>query len=190
MTIARIEAALVDFISDCLPDEIDVAAAPGEWDDSYVRNLLTALPAVRVVFDGGEQERAETFITMESRWAVFVAVGWKGRDAASRRLGTNGAYALLDVLVPALHNSQPTDPNGKKVTRVEVETVENLWTAALEKAGMALYGIGLTLEMEFDIDPASAKGRLDDYLRSGVEFQLPDHPDADLPGGDFELPQS
>ena len=43
--------------------------------------------------------------------------------------------------------------------------------------------------MPFDIDPADAKSRLDDYLRSGVEFELADDPDADLPAGDFDLPQ-
>ena len=188
MTIAPIEAALVDFIDDCLPDEIDVAAAPGDWDDSYIRSLLTALPAVRVVFDGGVQG-PETFVTMESRWVIFCAVGWKGETEASRRLGSEGAYSLLDVLVPALHGSKPRDPNGKTLTSVQVETVENLWTAALEKASMAVYAIGISCDMEFDIDPADAKGRLDDFLKAGVEFELPDDPAADLPDGDFDLPR-
>ena len=84
MTISQIETALVDLISDCVPDGVDVAPAPGDWDDSYVRNLLTALPAIRVVFDGGAQETPETFISLDSRWVVFVAVGWKGRKMKPR----------------------------------------------------------------------------------------------------------
>ena len=84
--IAQIEAALVRLISGCLGDEVDVATGPGDWDDSYIRNLLTDLPAVRIVFDGGVQEQPETFILMDSRWVVFIAVGWKGQDEASRRL--------------------------------------------------------------------------------------------------------
>ena len=187
MTIAPIETALVDFIDDCLPDEVSVAAAPGDWDDSYIRSLLTALPAVRVVFDGAAQG-PETFVTMESRWVIFCAVGWKGETEASRRLGSEGAYSLLDVLVPALHGAKPRDPNGKSLTSVQVDSIDNLWTAALEKASMAVYAIGISCDMEFDTDPATAKGRLDDYLRSGVQFALPDGPAADLPDGDFDLP--
>ena len=187
--IAQIETALVKFINGCLPDEIDVAAAPGDWDDSYIRNLLTALPAVRIVFDGGEQEKPETFITLESRWVVFVAVGWKGQPEASRRQGADGAYALLDVLVPALHMARPTDSNGKKLTLIEVESVENLWTAALSSASMALYAIGISAQIEFNLDPAVNKSRLDDFLKAGVGFRLPDAPGADLPDGDFDLPQ-
>ena len=111
--IAEIETALVNFISGCLPDEVDVAPAPGDWDDSYVRNLLTDLPAVRIVFDGGAQETPETFISLESRWIVFVAVGWKGGDEASRRTGAAGAFSFLDVLVPALHKAKLKDPAGQ-----------------------------------------------------------------------------
>ncbi len=70
--IAQIEAALVRLISGCLGDEVDVATGPGDWDDSYIRNLLTDLPAVRIVFDGGVQEQPETFILMDSRWVVFI----------------------------------------------------------------------------------------------------------------------
>ena len=145
MTISQIETALVDFISGCLPDAIDVEAGPGDWDPAYVRSLLTTLPAVRIVFDGGEQEREETFITMESRWAVFVAVGWKGQPEPSRRQGADGAYLLLDALIPQLHGAKLTDSRGKTMTSVGVESIENLWTAALSASSMAVYGIGISL---------------------------------------------
>ena len=188
MTIAPIETALVDFIRGCLPSAVDVQAGPGDWDPAYVRSLLTDLPAVRIVFDGGEQG-PETFVTMKTSWAVFLAVGWKGQPEPSRRQGADGAYAILDVLVPALHGAKLTDPNGKKLTSVDVESIENLWTAALSASRMAVYGIGISLDLPFDSDPADAKGRLDDFLEAGVEFELPDDPAADLPDGDFDLPQ-
>ena len=158
MTIAPIETALVDFISDCLPDAIDVQAGPGDWDPAYVRSLLTTLPAVRVVFDGGEQERLETFITLESRWAVFVAVGWKGQPEESRRQGADGAYALLDVLVPAMHGARLTDPSGKKLTVIGVETIENLWTAALSASNMAVYAIGISWRYAIRYGPGHRQG--------------------------------
>ena len=187
--IAEIETALVNFISGCLPDEVDVAPAHGDWDDSYVRNLLTDLPAVRIVFDGGAQETPETFISLESRWIVFVAIGWKGGDEASRRTGAAGAFSFLDVLVPALHKAKLKDPAGKTLTHANVESVENMWTASLQSVGIALYAIILNVEMAFDSDPSVSKSRLDDFLEAGVDFTLPDDPDADLPGGDFPVPQ-
>ena len=75
------------------------------------------------------------------------------------------------------------------MTSVGVESIENLWTAALSASSMAVYGIGISLDLPFDSDPATAKGRLDDFLEAGVEFELPDGPAADLPAGDFDLPR-
>ena len=112
--ISEIETALVDFVGGCLPAEVDVAPGPGEWDESYTRNLLTSLPAVRVVFDTAAQITSESFILLESSWVIFIAVGWKGGDEASRRVGSNGAYRFLDVLVPALHKVHLADATGKK----------------------------------------------------------------------------
>ena len=87
---------------------------PADWDPAYVRSLLTDLPAVRIVFDGGEQEKPESFVTMTTNWAVFVAVGWKGQPEPSRRQGDDGAYAILDVLIPQLHGAKLTDSRGKR----------------------------------------------------------------------------
>ena len=187
--IGDIEAALIRLISGCLGDEVDVATGPGDWDPAYVRSLLTTLPAVRVVFDGGEQETQETFVTLQSAWAVFVVVGWKGQPEATRRQGADGAYVFLDVLIPALHAARLTDSRGKTMTVVGVESVANLWTSALSASNMAVYAIGLSCDMPFDSDPATAKGRLDDFLEAGVELELPDDPTADLPAGDFPVPQ-
>ena len=187
--ISEIETALVDFVGGCLPAEVDVAPGPGEWDESYTRNLLTSLPAVRVVFDTAAQITSESFILLESSWVIFIAVGWKGGDEASRRVGSNGAYRFLDVLVPALHKVHLADATGKKITLVEVERVENMWTPTLSASGMALYAIGISAQIEFELDPAASKSRLDDFLKAGVGFRLPDDPDADLPEGGFDLPQ-
>ena len=157
VTIAPIETALVDFIRGCLPSAVDVQAGPGDWDPAYVRSLLTDLPAVRIVFDGGEQG-PETFVTMKTSWAVFLAVGWKGQPEPSRRQGADGAYAILDVLVPALHGAKLTDPNGKKLTSVDVESIENLWTAALSASRMAVMGSGFPLICHSIRTPPTPRG--------------------------------
>ena len=81
------------------------------------------------------------------------------------------------------------DPAGKTLTHANVESVENMWTASLQSVGMALYAITLDVEMTFESDLDVYKSRLDDYLRSGVEFALPDDPATDLPDGGFDLPQ-
>ena len=188
--ISEIEKALIALVNDCLPDEVDVAAGPGEWDDSYFRGLLTTLPAVRIVFEGGVQEETGTDVFLNTTWIIYIAVGWKGGDEASRRtLGHTGAYALIGTLLPAVNAVVLKDGKGEGLTALKVKAVQNMWTSSVEAVSVALFAITLSTDVGFDPDPSTYKADLDDFLKAGVEFRLPDDPAADLPDGDFDLPQ-
>ena len=189
--IAEIEDALIALCDGCLTGA-DVASGPGEWDGGYLRTLIPDLPAVRVVWEGGAA-RDETDLSLDATWTVFVVTGWKGGDQKSRRRGSAMAYAMLETLCAALHNLllyEMNDPTRDALTRVRIDTVENRWTAEWDRVGVAIYGIVLDLEMPIDITEERYKAAFDDWLRAGVDFDLPDEGSAVDLEGDFDLPQT
>ena len=117
----------------------------------------------------------------DTAWTIGVKELKPKRNAATLK------FSIEDTArIPGLESALTRD---LCITLVEVESVENLWTASLSAAGMAVYAIGISAQMEFNLDPATSKGRLDDFLKAGVDFRLPDDPAADLPEGGFDLPQ-
>ena len=190
--IAEIEDALIALCDQCLGDTVDVASGPGSWDGDYLRNMVDDLPAVRVVWEGGAA-KDETDMSLDATWTIYVVTGWMGGDQKSRRRGAGMAYAMIETLCAALHNlalHEMNDSTLDALTRVRVDTVENRWTAEWDRVGAAIYGIVLDLEVPIDITEERYKDALDDWLRAGVDFDLPDEgSDVDLEG-DFDLPQT
>ena len=187
MTIQLAEEALVQQATLALEcfglSSFTVSTGPGDWDGEYLKTLLADLPAVRVVFDGANAD-GETELTLESAFSLIVAVGWKGGDEPSRRLGDQGCYAAMQVLITELHNTQLTHtaPNGAATILglIRVDAIENLWTGAWNRAGISVYSVGL--DVQLPLDSADAPGKeLDDFLRAGVALDIEggDDPDAE-----------
>ena len=182
--IAKTEAALVALAADCLPN-VDVASGPCALDGGYIRRLLGNLPAVRVVFLGGDNpEPSSSFLNAEASWAVLVFTGWQGGNEKSRRVGVDAAYAILSRLAPIYHNALIEDETGAPISRVEVNEIENLWSSAWDLSNVAVYSIGLESTLVLDIEDQDLKGALDDFRSAGISFDLPGEgvtvdPDAD-----------
>lgn len=185
MTIQMAEEALVQQATLALEcfglSSFSVDAGPGDWSGEYLKTLLAELPAVRVVFDGASAED-ETELTLEASFSILVAVGWKGGDESSRRIGAQGCYAAIQVLTTELHNSQLTftAPNGAATLLglIRVDAIENLWSGAWNRAGISVYSIGI--EVDLPIDLATAPGKeLDDFLRAGVDYDIEGGDDSD-----------
>ena len=187
MTIAKTEAALVKLAQDCLPT-VDVASGPGALDGGYLSRLLSSLPAVRIIFLGGDNPSpSSTALTVDGSWAVVVFTGWKGGDERSRRIGVDAAYAILARLAAIFHSVLLKDETGEGISRIEVHEIENLWSSSWDLANVAVYSITLESDLILDIEDQDLKGALDDFRTAGVTFDV-DDPAEDL-DGTFKLPQ-
>ena len=215
MTIAAAEDWLVAVIKDALGDQVTVTTGPHEWDGSFVKNLLTSLPAVVTVFDGGTATDG-TSLTLDATWTLYVVTGWKGGDQASRRReAITGAYAILQVLLVRLHNTNmgqrqysaqgtgaavPNIPDLEDLEgfgRVRVTDMTNEGSGEWERAGVTIWALELEnqIPLELPVDE-----NLQDWLRSNVTFDIPEgdvfDPDTDEIGVDgdvtsrFNIPQS
>ena len=199
--IGAIEASLVALCNLCLLDDpsdpnsgrtVNVSSGPWEYDGSFLKRFVSELPAVRVVWEGGEAQNATDF-TLSAEFSVIVMTGWRGGTEESRRIGTNMAYSIIGRLVPGLHRvklrKDIDDPSSELLTLVQVEGVGNLGSGEDDRLGVAVYEISLSCEIPLDIQPAQFKAALDDWLRAGVDFDLPDEGEAVDLSGDFDLPQ-
>ena len=105
MTIAAAEDWLVAVIKDVVGSEVSVVTGPHDWDGSFLKNLLTSLPAVVVTLDGGTALDS-TSLTLDATWTLYVVAGWQGGDQATRRRAAiKGAYVIAQALLVRLHNT-------------------------------------------------------------------------------------
>ena len=182
MSISKIEAAMVALIDDCTPDGVSVASGPAEWSGLYTQRLLGELPAIRVVFLGGEVENS-TYVSLDANFIVYVVVGWRGQDDDARRHGAGMAYELLHNVIPLLHSCDLEDEQGNRLSRLTVENVETLTDAPSDTMSLAVYAVTVVAQIPMDPDPVALKQRLDDFLTMGHDLDLPGEGEAvDLPG--------
>ena len=204
MTIAAAEDWLVAVCKDTLGSAVAVTTGPGEWDGSYLKKLLTSLPAVVITWDGGTAAKS-TSLTLDATWTLYIVTGWQGGDEATRRrAATKGAYVILTALASRLHTANMGDPQytaagtGGAVANIpdlgaldgfgllSVADVTNEWSGEWDRVGVAVYSLELAQDMP--LLGVDSEG-FDDWLRAGVDIDLPDEgEDVDLEG-DFDLPQ-
>ena len=204
MTIAAAEDWLVAVIKDALGEQVTVTTGPHEWDGSFVKSLLTRLPAVVTVFDGGAASPG-TSLTLDATWTLYVVTGWKGGDQASRRReAITGAYAILQALLVRLHNTNmgarqysaqgtgaavpniPALEDLEGFGHVRVVDFTNEGSGEWERTGVTIWAIELenNIPLELPVDE-----NLQDWLRAHVDFDLPDvGEDVDLES-DIDIPQ-
>ena len=165
---------------------VDVSSGPAEWNGDYLKNLISSLPAVRVVWEGGPAEE-ESWLKLAGDWVVYVVTGWDVRTEEERRKSSMGAYRMLEILAPRFHNAVVLDASsGKSIARLRVEAIENNSQGELDRLGVTVYGIGLTSSMPFEQVETPTKP-LDDFLRARVEWNIADGEEVDEENS-IELP--
>ena len=214
MTIAAAEDWLKAVCEDALGSDVTVMTGPHDWDGSFGKNLLTSLPAVVVVFDGGTAADG-TSLTLDATWTLYVVTGWRGGDQASRRRAANtGAYAILQVLLVRLHNTNmgerqysaqgtgaavPNIPALEDLDgfgRIRVTDITNEGSGEWERIDIAIWSLEIEqqIPLELPVDE-----NLADWLRTNATFDIPEgeefDPDTDEIGVDgdlasrFDMPQ-
>lgn len=127
-----------------------VESAPGDWDKDMLKRLLRMVPCVLIVFSGGPAAAAGATVSqITAHWRVIVATGGAGGEAPRRRGDSQeiGAYAILELLVPALDGLLIQNEG-----TLELADFENLYSGEVDKQGLAVYGLTFTHPMAFSND--------------------------------------
>ena len=165
MTIAAAEDWLKAVCEDQLGSAVTVTTGPGEWDGSYLKTLLTRLPAVVITWDGGTAVRS-TSLTLDATWTLYIVTGWQGGDEATRRrAATKGAYVILTALASRLHNENMGQrqftaagtgaavPNIPDLAALDgfgllsVADITNEWSGEWDRVGVTIYSLELGQDM-------------------------------------------
>ena len=215
MTIAAAEDWFVAVVKDVVGPDVSVVTGPHDWDGSFLKNLLTSLPAVVITLDGGTAA-GSTSLTLDATWTLYVVAGWQGGDQASRRrAATKGAYAIVQALLVRLHNTnmgerQYTESGGGGAVpnipaledlegfgRIQITDFTNEGSGEWERVGVALYAVELKQQMPLEL-PVDVN--LVDWLRTSLTIDIEGgdefNPDIDEIGIDgdatsrFDMPQT
>ena len=179
--IAATDSALIRLLEGCGFPGVDISSGPHEWDGAYVQRLLTATPAIRIVFMGAEpysDTATSTSLNMLGKWAAYVIVGWNGQNEKERRIGAGAGYDLLHRTASALHSAILTDDNGDRLPIASVTGLDVLADAALDLSNLWIAAVEISGELPLDLMP-ECTGPLDAFLRIRGPLVVPD-PAADL----------
>lgn len=160
MRIAALEDYLVSRIKTAFNGRLRaVESLPADWDGDTFKRLLRQAPGAYVVFGGGPLKRSTPGACINAQVSVIAVTTHASGELARRRGDSReiGAYEILEIVVPLLHDHVIAD-----VGALALIGVENLFASDLERQGAAVYGATFSVPFEFDrsIDPAM----LDDFL--------------------------
>ncbi|WP_421793408.1 phage protein Gp37 [Hydrocarboniphaga effusa] len=126
----------------------DVATIPAEWDANLLERVLRALPGVFIAFVGGaDKTPGGTTASFDAIFSVIAVTNHASGELARRRGDSRviGAYDLIELLIPGLHKLKVPD-----VGTLIFQRVENLYTGALDKLGIAAYAALFAMPLSFD----------------------------------------
>ena len=186
MTLAAAEDWLKAVCADELGTGVTVTTGPGTWDGSYLKKLLTDLPAVIITWDGGAASRS-TSLTLDTTWMLYVVTGWQGKDEEFRRRGdaaTKGAYMILTMLASRLHNASMGEVQRSARGAIipgagiidgfgllQVVDIANEWSGSWERTGVAVYA--LEIGQNTPLEGVDAEG-FDDWLKTNMTLDIPE----------------
>ena len=179
MTIAAAEDWFVAVVKDVVGPDVSVVTGPHDWDGSFLKNLLTSLPAVVITLDGGTAVDS-TSLTLDATWTLYVVAGWQGGDQASRRrAATKGAYVIVQALLVRLHNTNmgerqfsasgtgaapcPNIPDLEDLEgfgRIRITDFTNEGSGEWERVGAALYAVELAQQIPLELPVDANLSRL------------------------------
>lgn len=159
----------------------EVDHKPAKFDAEELLRILSQAPAIYVAFLGFQRTERPPGSVRATYGAYMVAANASGERA--RRRGdpaTIGAYEMAVLAAATLERWVPPGAAGP----VEVQSCENLYAAAFEKAGRTVYGLVCDVPMQIQdawgvpqIDAGDATGAPPVTLDNFITF----HADQDIP---------
>lgn len=184
MTIQAVEEFLIATLQTRFGARVKgVESLPSEWDDKTIARMLVLAPGVFVVFAGGSAQRDTTQIL--GRWIVVGVTAHKGGELARRHGDAReiGAYEIVETVVALLHDVTVPD-----VGTLTFSDVANLFSAANEARGLAIYGAAFDLPMEL-APPIDGSDPLDDFLTFHADTDVAPADGVPEAGDTVTLPQ-
>lgn len=145
MIVATVEDIIIAACQGALGRTVrTVESLPSGLSAGELQERMRVAPAVYVAFLGGTF-RDEYEAVLDGQFGVFF-LGQTGGDEKAARRGTPsqiGAYTMFERAVPALH--------GLKTEWGELNAKEfnNLFSQQIDKQGLALYSVSLSLPLTF-----------------------------------------
>jgi phage gp37-like protein len=159
----------------------EVDHKPAKFDAEELLRILSQAPAIYVAFLGFQRTERPPGSVRATYGAYMVAANASGERA--RRRGdpaTIGAYEMAVLAAATLERWVPPGAAGP----VEVQSCENLYASAFEKAGRTVYGLVCDVPMQIQdawgvpqIDAGDATGAPPSFLDNFITF----HADQDIP---------
>lgn len=171
----ELRAAVVADLKAKLPPVVDVDALGGRLDETELRRLCLASPAVRVALlgaDGLESKGGAPYAVFSLAAFVVAGTGNQGEPAEE------GALSLVGAVLEALEGNR----FGCDVDKPVSVRAENLYSGDLDAGHTALWAV--TWKQAVDVSNNIQVPELDDFLRCFVR-ENPDGPttvEVNLPG--------
>lgn len=181
---------MIGALEDAIIAKLDVAFAgrlrevdhkPAKFDAEELLRVLSNAPAIYVAFLGFQRTERPPGSVRATYGAYMVAANASGERA--RRRGdpaTIGAYEMAVLTAATLDRWVPAGAAGP----IEVQSCENLYATAFEKAGRTVYGLVCDVPVQIQdawgvpqIDAGDATGAPPVTLDNFITF----HADQDIP---------
>ena len=183
--IALIDDALVRLLESCSFPGVTVRSAPHEWDNGYLRRLISSPPSVLVAFLGGEaydDTTTSTTLKLAGKWGAYVVVGWNGANQKERRIGAGAGFDIMHRAAAAIHGAILTEPNGDRLPQTTVEGLQVRSDSAIDISNLWIGEIAVAVELTLELQESDAcYGPLDDFLRVRGDLVVSDEAE------DFEI---
>jgi phage gp37-like protein len=148
MIIAVVENAIIAACQARLGSAVrEVKSLPTGLSAGELEERMRAAPGVYVAFLGGTF-KDEASAVLDARFGVFF-LAQTGGDESLARLGTLqqiGAYRMFERCLPVLHGLK-TDWG-----TLSAKEFNNLFSAEIDKRGLALYSVSFSLPVTFSDD--------------------------------------
>jgi len=162
--IKTIEDNLIALVKSTLPNKLkEVKSLPGALNKELLKILMAASPAVYFAFLGGPRGRGDE---IDGIWAMYMVTALG--DEVQRRVGdarVMGAYDLIDILLPVVHEHNIPD-----VGSLKFKQVQNLFSTGLDKEGVTLYAATFSLPMP--IEYQADLTQLDDFITYSADHSM------------------
>ena len=147
----------------------EVDHKPAKFDADELLRILNQAPAIYVAFLGWQRSPRLPGSVNATFGAYLVAANASGERA--RRRGdeaTIGAYEMAVVTAGSLDRWVPAGAAGP----IEVQSCENLYATAFEKAGRTVYGLVCDVPVQIQ-DDWSTPTSLDDFITFHADQDIP-----------------
>lgn len=168
--IGALEDAIICRLKEAFQNRVrEVDHKPAKFDADELLRILSQAPAIYVAFLGW-QRSARLPGSVTTTYGVYLVAANASGERARRRgdEATIGAYEMAVCTAASLDRWVPEGAAGP----IEVQSCENLYATAFEKAGRTVYGLvcDVPVHIQDDLDVPTA---LDDFITFHADQDIP-----------------